>query len=636
VKHSAPKAGSPEGDSANSSVAERLVESTSPAAGSSLLIALTGLTASGRSEVVAQARTGWLERGLAVLEGRPAAAPAGGVAGAIYDALLGSAAADPDPSAPTLWKVPTPGIPSEAAARIWGDLMRWHAGRQPLVLVLQEVDVWPPGERGLLEHLAADLGRGRPSGTLVVNPVSALPSEWSAVRAMHCPEEAAPERIVDASGTLGRIHPELARGLEKLSTDRPVMLDVARAWRRLERIRLVDGMWMPTGPLPVPDLPANRPYLAVLNTLTDGQRAVLAAVAVLAPVDRGDLVDVLAAAFPYDGGLRIQECLDALQARELIVPGVDGLAVPDPLVAVAVAGQVGPASLASWRERTAARGPAPAGASFQVVDVPEPAADAGGNSLRLKMFWPAGDGSAVVDHARWHLARDDRAGLSVSVPLAAVVLARRGLLDRARVWLAAAQKVCPPEDATTLVWATAEIRALEGETDALGAGKSARWYSELAWLSFRDSLVSHQFEPTRGAVDDDFFSAERRLGEDLDAVACGAVPTDLVPPMLRAVLAEARQRRSVLVWCRAARLARGAGLTPGSAPLGPDGANDVQRAVLSLLAAGLTTKRCAEVLSIQVRAVENRVRDLFEQSDTSSRAHLVREYVRGRVFDLSA
>jgi DNA-binding NarL/FixJ family response regulator len=263
-----------------------------------------------------------------------------------------------------------------------------------------------------------------------------------------------------------------------------------------------------------------------------------------------------------------------------------------------------------------------------------------------------GDGEQVIEAARWAAARmAPDAGWWAG--LAAVVLARRGRLDRARTWL---ESACSEQEGPARAvarWGEAEILRLEGRprqaATALAAaveasvpvaeGSTALWMllesERLSLAEVRTASGPRRYVPTAPEhtffEDRDYLSAIHLMRTTIRAVEAGQVPAQ----RLTEVLVAARSRRCVLEWCRAARLARIHGLARGRVPTGPDGADDVQRALLSLLAAGLSTRQCAVALSMQVRAVEYRIRALFEDSGTASRAQLVRAYVDGRVLDPS-
>jgi DNA-binding CsgD family transcriptional regulator len=688
-----------------SQTVRRLVRWAEPEAEDPLLV-LDGMTTAGRGEVLALAQAGWAERGLTVLAGWAPMAPGDTPIAAVYDAVIrssrwsavargdGGGASRDGAGAVAPGDVVPLGDHARHTAGAWADVVRWAAGPRPFVLVLREVGLWSPDALALVEDLAADLASGAPRGCVVVDPVAVAMPDPPRGRVVTCPPSRAPQRVVEADGAQRRIHPALCRALEDVTGDRQVMLEVLRTWRREGRIGLVDGVWMPGGDLQAPPLPLSRPALGVLRALTGRQLAVLAAVAVLGPCRSEDLVAALAG--ELDGGDRpsVRHCLHDLQQRGLVRLGSAGLDVVDDLVRVSVAASVGVARRHLWTVRagtgTVRQERGRCGSSATALgDGVSASASARSPGPSEGLIGVPGDGEDVIEAARRALARREAGQLPGTAALAAVVLARRGRLDRARMWYERARDgrgpVAAPSAVTSLgagreargrpgaavtedalhevlrEWAEAEIRLLEGDRSAaaLAFGRARRAAGVVQGrvggqvAGHEVSVLLHAVsEGVAAAVDggapgtpwpaapdggwetgasEDYFTAVRRIEAGLQA----AEADEASPHLLREVLAAARSRRCVLQWCRGARVARARGLAAGRPPTGPDGVDDVQRALLSLLAAGLSTRDCAAALSMHARAVEYRIRSLFELTGATSRAQLVREYVDGRAIDPS-
>jgi DNA-binding CsgD family transcriptional regulator len=710
------------------------------------LLVLEGTSCSGREDVLALAAGAWAGQGLTVLTGRAGMAPADTVAVAAYDAVIRS------PRASVLLNDAAAGIPGgddgAIATRAWADLVRSAAGPRPLVLVLHEVELARPEAVEFATGLAARLAAGIPRGRLVINPTGPLPPQAAAFPVLTCPPAKAPGYLLERDGGERSMHPQLRQALESVTGERQTMLEVLRAWRGQEKVRLIDHVWMPGADLAAPALALSRPALAALRGLSEHGLAVLAAIAVLAPCRPEQVLAALRGPSSDTGQPAFEACLEDLRARGLIRgEGPDGLAVVSELVRASAAASIGPARQEVWRVRAASQGyrvPATRGRPRGAVlsgavlsgavtrgaptsgavlsgavtrgaptsgavlsgavtrGAPTPGAVLSGAVTRGAVTRggvmsgavmsgaenrcvPAGsrgpaDGERTIDAARWALAQERAADLPALAARAALVLAWRGRVDRARAWLEQAVSAPPapslpatcPErgpgpgpigEQGWLSRAEAEVGLLEGGPDArraaadraatpspdpcltaasgAGDGAAASGAGDGAAASGAGDGAAAGDRPDLAGgppaeLDLDYFRAVDRLAARLDALEAGSAP---VPPAHRGtpglaeLLAEARARRCVVLWCRAARLARSSGLAPGRPPVGPDGVDDVQRALLSLLASGLSTRDCATVLSLQVRAVEYRVRALFEQTATSSRAQLVREYVSGRVVD---
>lgn len=663
----------------------RLVDWARSPDGCSLLL-LDGLTAAGRREFVGLAEREWAEQGLTVLVGTAPMPPGDVVPAAVYDAVIG-APQWPVPQVPAWFAgsacedgtvpgdvVAQTDLP-ERAGRAWADVVRRSAGPRPFVLVLHEVDARPEAAAVFLRTLAGTLRTAVPHGRVVVNPIVALPPGMTDVLTLTCPASPPPGRLPESVGAY-RLHPEITRTLKRVSDDRRVLQDVLQAWVREGRIALVDGVWMPGEDLTVPPAPTFRPAVGQLRSLAERQSLVLAATGLLGPVGVAGLEAAIGPPERRDESAEVRECLDELGARGLVVPGDGGFVVADPVLRAAVAASIGPARRALWQER-AARAPgdpvAGGGAARDRATGRRPARRPPSGALRTAtgqqdgwrvagpdLMQIRGDGEEVIAAARRGALRSGPEEWRWA-GLAAVVLARRGRLDRARTWLQLARRAGGDGAAAMAWWAEAEIRRLEGRRDlALQAGRRAVREAERAaddggGRTRRDdlgvlarvlaaecrSLVEEGPAGPPGLVpgvprrslsaEQDYLSAVRLMRTTIQSVAAGQT----APQRLGEVLEAARSRRCLVEWCRAARLARTRGLAPGRLPGGPDGLDDVQRALLSLLAAGLTTRGCAEALSMHPRAVEYRIRALFELTGAASRAQLVRAYADGGVVDLS-
>jgi DNA-binding CsgD family transcriptional regulator len=608
---------------AGAEVVEQLM--TWAAEGDPPLMFLAGLTAAGRAEVISRALRGWTGLGLTVLVGRTPMTPGDVLTAALYDAVIrsprwsgpGEAGRDAVPDLP----VPASAPPGEAVAG-WANLVRIAAGPRPFLLVLHEVDVGADGTRTALRALAANLRAGVPAGRVVVNPLEDVPdlAGESGDPVLVCPASTIPDRLVEPGGVERRLHPGLAERLRSVSADRHVMLDVLRAWHRQARLRLVDGLWLPGDDLPVPALALTRPALGRLRPLPQEQFAVMAAVAVLGPVRRGELDAALVDPWPV-GADPVGACLRGLRERGLVVHRDGEFVVVDDVIRASLAASVGAATQGLWRSRTGRGELVVSGSEDRPGAVPRPGAD-------LDPAGIPGDGEAAIEAARWAVAMPGGRGPALPAAIAAGVLARRGRLDRARTWLELARSEPESEPgadvaaaADAVGWAQGQIGRLEGRAGADFSSPGPAGAESLRGPGVDERVLR--------SPDLDYVSALRLASGVIDAVAAGSAG----PERLRDVLTVTRQRRAVLEWCRAARLARSARIAAGSPPRGPDGVDDVQRALLSLTAAGLSTRDCAAALSLHVRAVEYRIRALFELSGTTSRAQLVRAYVDGRVVD---
>lgn len=628
------------------------------------LLVLAGMSFSGREDVLDLAQAAWVERGLSVLGGRAPMAPGDTVAAAVYDAVICSPRASAALEDAASTGVPASGT-TDLAVRAWAGLIRSAAGPHPFVLVLREADLGSEAAVGFLRKLAAQLAAGVPRGRVVVNPIGTSPPRAGDLRVLVCPPSRAPQRLLGPDGVERRMHPVLARVLEAVTCDRPVMLEVLRAWRRQGRIRLVDGLWMPGEDLCVPALPLSRPGLGALRGLTGYGLTVLAAVGVLQPCQPSDLMAALTG--PLLGtGRTGHEVLGQLRVRGLVHEGPNGLQVTDGLVRASTVASVGAAQRQLWCTRAALHGDGWPACRRRLHDGAGPiwggevASGAGAGKDQGDVVTDRGDGEAAIEGARWALARARTAELPTAASVAAVVLARRGRVDRARAWLerawAAVRTGEGCAEGALLSWAEGEIRRVEGNRKAMvtaldTAVRAAEAIADTCLAALigearddalgipgaggqvRQGLVRHSLvlpgSPGKHLI------AVHHLTARLRALELGQTSPDRLPETLKEVLVEARTRRCAILWCRAARLARSRGQAPGRPPTGPDGVDDIQRAVLSLLAAGQSTRDCATALSMQARAVEYRIRTLFEQTGTSSRTQLVREYVDGRVVDPS-
>jgi DNA-binding CsgD family transcriptional regulator len=653
---------------------EHLVAWVGSDADASLLV-LDGIGSAGREDLLDLAQAAWAEHGLSVLSGRAPMAPGDTVAAAVYDAVICSPRASVVLEDAAAADVPA-GESIDLAVRTWAGLIRSAAGPRPFVLVLREVELGFEIALGFVRELARQLATGVPRGRIVVNPIGSLPSRSGDLRVLVCPPARAPQRLLGSDGVERRMHPALALALETVTRDRPVMLEVLRAWRRQGRIRLVDGLWMPGKDLGAPALSLSRPALGALRSLTGDGLTVLAVVGMLEPCRFVDVMAALAGT-QLGTGRAGAEVLADLRSRGMVSEGPHGLQVTDDLVRASTVASIGAAKRELWRIRAASPGGGSPRRQRQLLDgaglsgAAQPRdrglptgseADQGGAGA------DCGDGEAAIEAARWALARARTADLSTVASLAAVVLARRGRVDRARTWLEQARAAATGEagqdaafgaaaiEAVFLGWAEGEIRRVEGKREAMAIAFDLAVQAAVAAADARlatliggardDALQTLDADalPGEGPTWQDAFlpgpvgeylTAVHHLTARLRALESGRMPPDRLPDTLKEVLAQARTRRCVMMWCRAARLARSYGQAPGRPPTGPDGVDDVQRAVLSLLAAGLSTRDCAKALSMQARAVEYRIRSLFEQTGTSSRTQLVREYVDGRAVDSS-
>lgn len=685
---------------------EELIRTVGAVDGPPLLV-LDGMSAAGRRDILTLARPGWERRGLTILSGQAPLAAGGLATGALYDALIRSPrwltsqesddGRNPAEATGGTYGGTTLGGLSKASCspQEWASHLRLGAGPRPFVLLLHDVDLWPEDNRRVLHQVADALAADTPRGSIVINPIAPvrLPEEMAAT--LTCPNSIAELRLGYDNGGENRIHPELARALERITGDRRLMLAILGVWRRRGQIRRVDGLWMPGEELHPPPLQLSHPGLGVLRTLSLQQQTVLAVVSLLGPVTTSTLEAALAWGGAGQVPESIEDCLRVLHTRGVIESRGREQFVVDGVLRISVAASVGAAQAARWRERAgllpAVGGPLPAvggllpavGGLLPAVGGLLPAggllSKASGSARREatplvgRLGDPLGrlgelsashlpdDGECAIDAARWAVVQPDGAGeqLSRAAGLAAVVLSRRGRLDRARAWLELAGGSA--ERGVWHAWGKAEIRRVEGRyaaaeaafdealalagavrdqptsasSDACGQELEALIAAERSCFAADVNPEAEPASMVTGAQamdpERDFLSATRAMRAALRAIRAGDAPSERV----RDVLTVARRRRCVLVWCEAAQFARDNGLSTGKAPVGAEDGDDVQRALLSLMAAGQTTRECASVLSMRVRAVEYRIKALFELTGCSSRAELIREYVHGRVLDPS-
>ncbi len=495
-------------------------------------------------------------------------------------------------------------------AQGWAGELLDAAGGRDFLLAIDSWDGTFAPSRDFFRELAAAIAQEsgltseHPGGRVLLNPRAQLSAaELGGMNAIELPVATTHHR----AHPLG-LHLLIQSEFQRLTPDGQLRDHLWHQAMARREVQAVDGRWLPRQHLSTPVLPLDDPELEHLQSLDSSQWRLLQALSVLGTAESSQLVELT--------GQGESAQLRILSDRHLIERCGLGWRLSSELVRASLAQSVGAAQRHDWRgpsTPTQDQGESTVISAEKLADTsgPRTSTPLAGSLLppvpapeQVFQVGPALDtGAQTLEWARWAWLAAQQPQTVGATPeraaqwaaLAAIVLARRGQLHRAQWWLSQ----LPSQAAESLGECLLRDRARQLSA-TLTLDLPRRGY----FTQYADLLADFQ-----------------RLGPN-SAAAQSELPK---------ILQRAAQLRAVVLWGQAAQLARQWQLPVGPGPSDDQGRDDLQSAILSILALGHSTAECADWLGLSRRAIEKRISGWYAETSLTSRAALIAQLQSGKI-----